>query len=352
MSYHRQFERFNPISGDVPHYPFSYLPEVAWRARALLKARTTAQIDAAAKRIDDAIDAYFHHAKETEIYRLECELNAPHRWKHEDTHAYEHAAQFFTWYGETTENGRWVFNDDMEGELDIPTSENTNAVDALKAAIEERDGKFFFNAVEPKPEEYEYPEGKDYELFAVLSLWLLADALHWINHLPSDAIKFFHQEVHIGVNEAFGKDLAPVPIRINEKEINFSLAGECAMKAMDSVCYAEKLYRIGLLESMHAGALSRMHSDYLNKEAERQQNEHHKRSMVAEQLKLARHRKTYEAKEKVITEWKKNPSNFPSAEKAGLHFADWLIPQGFKYEPRTVIGWIRAHAKQVGIKFR
>lgn len=54
----------------------------------------------------------------------------------------------------------------------------------------------------------------------------------------------------------------------------------------------------------------------------------------------------------VLSDWEKNISAYPSAEKAGRHYADWLQAQGHSYEPRTVRDWIRERAKEKGITFR
>ncbi len=69
-------------------------------------------------------------------------------------------------------------------------------------------------------------------------------------------------------------------------------------------------------------------------------------------LNLARHRSNHAARERVVSEWEKSPSTWPSAEKAGLYFADLLAKEGSTYEPRTVTDWIRTHARKVGIRFR
>lgn len=69
-------------------------------------------------------------------------------------------------------------------------------------------------------------------------------------------------------------------------------------------------------------------------------------------LNLFRHESNHAAREKVLREWERDPSNFPSAEKAGRHFTEWLTKEGINYEPRTVTGWIRSHAKQIGVRFR
>lgn len=76
----------------------------------------------------------------------------------------------------------------------------------------------------------------------------------------------------------------------------------------------------------------------------------HREKMKA--LNLARHRPNHDARERVVSEWQKNPATWPSAEKAGLHFSDLLAKEGSTYQPRTVTGWIRAHANLKGIRIR
>ena len=68
MGFYNQFKKFNPKSGDAPRHPFSYLPEIASRARALLKTRTADQIEDAASGIDWAIDEYFRSLKDEKKY--------------------------------------------------------------------------------------------------------------------------------------------------------------------------------------------------------------------------------------------------------------------------------------------
>ena len=66
-----------------------------------------------------------------------------------------------------------------------------------------------------------------------------------------------------------------------------------------------------------------------------------------------RHKKNYNYKKLVTEEWDKNPNQFPSADKAGNYYANWLRDQhNEEYEPRTVAGWIREHAKSRNIEFR
>ena len=310
------------MSGDVPSHPFTYLPEIASRARSLLQYRTLKQITLIAKRIIYEVDGYFFDIKDTAISEMKEKLNE----RGEDF------KKFFDWDGSSKiDNGRWIFKDDMEDELDIQTEKNTSEVDVLKSIIEYRDSCFFLPEGAPEPEREEWPEGSRHELFAVLSLWLLADAIECADR------KFIY---------------------------SLSIAGEYAIKAMDAVCYAERLREEDLLESYIKKMANAELIQALRKQKAEQQKwvqdcsdlskerEIKEKKDKSKNLNDKRHEKTYAAKSLVINEWEKEPSAFSSAEKAGLHFADWLEEKGIKYEPRTVTNWIRAHAKQIGIVFR
>lgn len=321
MFFHKQFEKFNPVSGYVPDHPFSYLSEIAYRARALLRNRTAEQIEAAAKRISREVDGYFSDLKEVEISRLQSEFEGGD----------ETLVKFFEWDGGTRANGHWFFKEEMEEDLDILTAQNCSEVDALKTIIEKRDFCFFIPEGAPEPEREEWPEGTRHELFAVLSLWLLADAMETLSR---------------------------------ESKYGLSIAGEYAIKAMDAVCYAEHLREADWIESY----IKKMASAELTEALRKQKSEQQKwvqycldqdkvraakeKADHSKKLNQIRHSKNYAAKNMVIDEWKKKPSAFPSAEKAGLHFADWLEAKGIKYEPRTVTTWIRDYAKQIGLRLR
>lgn len=333
MFFFRQFQRFDPLKGDVPSQPFTYLPEIAYRARALLQYRTAEQIEAAAKRISEEVDGYFRDLKDCEISRLQSEFEGGD----------ETLVEFFEWDGGTVENGKWLFKDDMEDELDIQTPANTSEVDALKTIIENRDSCFFLPEGAPEPDREEWPEGTRHELFATLSLWLLADAIE----------------------------------RMDDKsKYGLSIAGEYAIKAMDSVCYAEHLREADWLESY----IKKKANAELS-EALRNQTANHKawmrsyeevknerilmqKSKLAKDLNALRHQGTNKAKNLVIDKWNKNRNQFPSGEQSGLYYADWLEAQGvFRkhskenntyewYTPRTVTKWIRDYAKGIGFLFR
>ncbi len=228
----------------------------------------------------------------------------------------------FEWDGGTAANGRWLFKEGKEDEIDIPTEYNTSEVDALKA------NEGFWKEIGSAS----FPNCQPYELFAVLSLWMLAEAV----------ISLQRKEDQLG---GLDKAFQPLLESLGSTELyvpfGISSIAEGALKAMDAVCYAEYLQVVGWWEATHT------------RTREQQEQEHTLRSVRAEALIVDRHRKNNAAKQTVTKEWDKNRSKWPSAEEAGAFLATWLTMQGFKkYKTRTVVGWIRAHAKEMGVRLR
>ena len=324
MSFSSEFEQFDPLTGYVPAHPFSYLPDIARRARSILNGRTVEWVEKAAKRIVREIDGYFEDLKSQAVYELTSKF-------HSDPETY---AEFFEWDGGTLGNGRWLYKNTMDEELDIPTAQNSSEVEALKTIIENRDSHFFLAPGAPVPPPVHWPEGRTDELFAVLALRSLAYALLWSK----------------------SKTLP----------INLSIAGSFAIEATDAVCYAEHLREIDWLEQRHSKQLHELTLgqdartaaivDSLRRAwaAEQVAHELERRSVRAERLSMARHKDTHHARDLVCTEWAKNTDAFPSAEKAGIHYASWIVEAGHlkSIEPRTVTRWIREHAKLIGRRLR
>jgi len=81
----------------------------------------------------------------------------------------------------------------------------------------------------------------------------------------------------------------------------------------------------------------------------RQEYFHRKKSQM---MNSQRHARRNKAVNLVTTDWIKRKTDFRSAEKAGQHYAEWLIEKGYEFEPRTITGWILKYAKENGIVFR
>lgn len=251
------------------------MPKVVWRARALLHNCSIEQIISMAKRINAEISSYYEDKKTLAIDELKSkfsngELND------------EEFERFFDWDGGSLANGRFIFKDRMEDELDIPRENDGSEVDALKEIIEARDSDFFTNANVIEPEPNYFREGKDYEMFAVMALWFVADALKAVNQGGKHAL---------------------------------SVAGDYLIESMDAVSYAEHLREKEWLISYS----KKVGEKSLNEALQKQKEEHselinHYRNLDKEQItkKLSeqgkkgankKHERTNKAKQEIIKIW-------------------------------------------------
>lgn len=342
------FKDFDPLIGKVPFAPFSNLSDIADRARWLLRNRTTEQIKAIVRDIDWQIDEYFYGLREKAIDSLKDndyqQITDKHNYRDpytEKERTIEIAVPVYCY-----QTHEWEWEDDGNFELDVPLREDSSEIEAFKECED------YWCEIASE----ELPDGKIYEFFAALSLWMLADTIYFIENN------------------------------------SLSLAGEYAIKAMDAICYAENLREVEHIKTAHTlelaqtlescntqntisyaqhlqeienikntyeSELVKTH-DALNKQIEalqelvrlQQEEEVKKKAERASQLNKNRHRKNHTAREMVIAEWLKDKSKFSSAEKAGNYLVDWLFNQGFQYETRTITNWIRDYAKQNGIKLR
>ena len=273
MLYYHQFKSFNPLDEYLPFAPFSYLPKIVWRARALLHGRSIDEIEIIAKVISNKIGSYYEDEKSNAISDLKSKFSNGEL-------SIEEFERFFDWDGGSVANGMWLFKHGMEDELDIPRENNDSEVDALKAVIELRDGHMFWlpeDSAKCVPEEY--LEGKDYEMFAVISLWFIADALDAINK-----------------GGIYGK----------------STGGNYLIESMDAVSYAELLREKEWLTSYS----KKVGEKTLNEALQKQKEAHselicHYRNLDKEQIskKLSeqgkkgahkKHERTNKAKEQII----------------------------------------------------
>ncbi|NOT13981.1 MAG: hypothetical protein HOP21_00105 [Methylotenera sp.] len=195
MLYYSQFKRFNPLDDSVIS-KFSYASKIVWRARALLNSVSLERLELIAKRASSEIESYYDDEKTIAIDKLKSTMQRGEL-------SNEEIEYFFEWDGGTIDNGHWLFKDGMENELDMPTENKCSEVDALKEIIESRDSCFFLPEGKPIPKPNEYKEGKDYELFAVMALWFVIDAI--------------------------------------DKPISDGAACDYLCEAMDALCYAEHL---------------------------------------------------------------------------------------------------------------
>lgn len=323
MGFWRQFEIFDPLKSKPPYRPFPEMAGIVSRARWLLHGRTSDQIARLASDADFSIEHYFELARDQEIERLEREGNT-------------RFCQVIANEGEV----KFVFDRDKLDELEIPTADDTSEIEALKESL----GGWVDLS------EDEVPSAKEHEYFAAMALWFIADAIERLDYrYDQDAHQFVKRE-----NRLLG-------------EFDYSRIGEFVIKAMEAVCQGEHLRDIERVKDRFEDRIDRLQKALESQQiktvdaeqairdevaAKLQEEEARRKSEHAKKLSRLRHRDRDDARQAVLTAWEQNPTAFPSAEKAGNHYADWLQSQGKSFEPRTVTGWIRSHAKDKGIKFR
>lgn len=346
MGYFRQFEEWDPISDTVPESEFGELSGVVRRARSMLISRTLVELRVAAEEIDWWIEDYFQTLKEMEISRLRklaeqsnasTTVTAP-----EEQHA-------LTYFSRDNSDGSLVLLPEMEAVLDIPNEDSMTEVEVLRQCID-------WNSQVEIPS---FLNGKPFEYFAILALWLVADAIRWIQW-SGDPVTMLARAHDVlapsaaelsGVGSRKSLDLPMqsvldglpalveqlqvalkqvAPLGITEASIRLSLAAAYAMRAMDAVGQAEAFVRLERLSQDHNSS----------------------RLVQMDSLNAHRHAGNRAARDLVINKWLQNPSAFPSAEKASVFFTDWLARQGYQFEHRTVRDWILKYAKKAGVRFR
>ena len=296
MFFSRQFEHFDPLHGSVPSQPFPSLPSIAARARYQLRRRSTDDVRAAAIHIDYAISEYYRRMRELDAERAESDWSIALPEMAEISASPARGSKIDPRYMEEE------INDEVEGLIGCQ--------------------QWWTNLGGP-----EFSDGEVQEWFAVVALWLLSDALAWLEK--------GHQDGSMSADERFA---------------SICNAGHSATRAMYASCYAERLEETKLLEQ----ELRAFRCEIRTREAQREVAEKQRRSMLGEQLNVHRHAKVNRAKDLVVEEWAKSRARWPSAEKAGSYFADWVVEQRLleTIEPRTVSGWIRGYAKLTGIRLR
>ena len=177
------------------------------------------------------------------------------------------------------------------------------------------------------------PQPQPAEVYAVLALTLVQEALTWLHRLR------------------LSRTHPPTPRSLSIATA-MALSGSAAIEAMGAVCRAEYFHVSAFMTDYHVEALDKTRGRYAKSIIERQEAERISRTQHAALMNKERHKKDREAKEKAIALWERNPSRWPSVPKAAIDIVDILEAQGYKYELSTVQGWLYAYGKQTSIKLR
>jgi hypothetical protein len=272
MRYVGQFDTFDPVNGLVSAVQDPHLPDIAFRARSILKGWPLERI----KNIVTRMDAEIVNFANDSIDELVAAFVIQSSYFKENYEDYYNSPDVIK-----PKDLVNILNSNLNLEQFHP--KYIDELYILERLLKKMNGCLSFQW--EGPEINKHHDSKGSELFAVLSLWMVADSLE-----------------HAGKAVQDGHDIAK----------------EHARKALDAMFSAEKL-----------------------RVSERKK-----------ELADSRHVDTRSVKELVLKKWEKNPSEYPSASKAGIEYVMWLKEQGHVYEPSTITGWIRKHAKAIGVKLR
>jgi tRNA U34 5-methylaminomethyl-2-thiouridine-forming methyltransferase MnmC len=253
MSYCRQFAQFDPHSGVVPRIPYGALSEIAERARHLLQDATTAQIIELAESIEWMIDrAVQHKAKEAEA----ADEPVIKRFERSD--------------------GQWL-----------------------------KECAFYYDIVPKSGERFPY----HHQAFAVLALWLVADANFSIQP----------ELDKIGNHRAVVPETADIAHQ-------WTVAGRYAIDAMEAVCMAEEL------SSRHAEARL-VRTLFPNEDGGIESAVKKRISLQAKAAAIEKHKANRAARLRTLELYATH--NYPSVEAASQ-----AISKLVHKAPRTVAKWL------------
>lgn len=307
--YVSNLDNFDPMKDEVSWAPFSEAREIVWRARYLLRERSSSQVRWLASELDASIDNYFDVERHQAISAIESDG------------LYELL--------ETDEAGRFQdFAPEAFESYDIKTSENTRSIDAAKEVVESM-------GVLDDPD---IPDPKEYEYFAAMALTMVAGYVQALN----STFDF--------------KQLKRVPrTHKNYEPHEISRFGSDLIAAMEAVTYAESVKKMLQLKELTEATIDR--AETLTKEGV-------KKGM--EQIKLAETEKRRAwgkiGKEKSLI--RRNLSRdavlaqhdqFESYQKKSIASAaadlwQWLSQEAKRqdldiFSVATIEGWISSHRK-------
>ena len=304
-----RFELLDPVKGQLPWWPYPYSANgILWRVRDLLRRRTNEEISEIAREADALIDSFF----ETERDHAIAQIEADGRYDlFED--------------GQSSRSG---IRPEAHDEYGISDRDNTTELEALDQALS--------NMFDPS--HLEAPDVQEYECLASF-------ALNKLDAFARNTVFRYEPEGRRFLRKPSGETSAG----------DFSMAASYLIEATDALGRAElrrATERLSQKYEQKIGSLKaspklreEIRSELLEQEKQRRQEESAARND-------SRHELNRQVKSKVLAWFDEKPTQFPSAEKAAKHFCAMLSEEGIEREQRTVADWIRAYAKEKGLRWR
>jgi len=299
----RRFAHFDPLTGEVPYWPYPELSDIVGRARRLLSGRSREEIHHLASVANDVIAEYFALAQHREVSRLLAQGQAD--------------------FLEVDPQG-WILGIKPEriDELDFRRPENTREADALEAGSVAWPDAFGEPASPPVLS----------RCLASLALAHVGDAVHRLHYqYDFEKRQYVHQEA---------KRLLPY---------DYIVATQATIAAIAAVDRAERLLDArGAITSPgeQEQAVTPPVSSGLGVATEQTLAERgddaRQRSERARQLATLRLANRNATRAAVLAEWDRDPQlQKMSHARAGVRLADWLASQDLeRFEPRTIAQWI------------
>lgn len=316
MGYWGQFDRFDPLGGDLPYVAPNKLKDVVQRARRLLPGRTNSQLSIAAEVIDWFIDEYF----EAEKSSLVDKILANGGW---ELGYLEEAARTEAGVRELLDNWPSSAGDNAP---DYPNSQNTSDFRALVACID--------NYI--VTDDSEFPEAQPWEYFAVLALWKVADCIRSLN--PTESTKVLN-DIADGVS-ALADQLVG-------SSSSVPYIYKCVMdelcEALECVCWAEHLQESATLKLKLSRLQMELSESNRLTEARATQIAENRVSVSARKAAIKRHAENRAMKADVWEWCEKNFNDYSSMEKAAeavIH-TDKLVPVTVRTARQWISEWVK-----------
>ncbi|NMX75358.1 hypothetical protein HBO23_20570 [Pseudomonas sp. WS 5532] len=287
-------KEFDAITDEVPYLEIYRLRGLQARAKLMLDRRSESEIRVASSTIEWLVNEYFYTQQEAWIRRQIENGGAVLRHLRSEDRT-EHGLR------ELVEERRSGIDPD---ELDFPSEENTEPLEALEDALKEFD-----------LDDQDFPDAKFYEYVAVLALTLITRAVQTYQ----------------------GEDW-PTVLWVGQPMSRMTVLGNEAVDIMEIVCRAEQLQdslevrkriKFFLLDN-EKGIPERI--EELAKQ---------KVSLAASLAASARHKETSQSKFKALLCWRSTGSNFSSrAAFARNKHKDYGVTE------RTLYGWVADHERR------
>lgn len=311
------FRFFDPLKDQLQYWSYSGSAQnILWRARALVRGRSSDEISAILCDADAILDYYYDNERDEAVRLIEQE------GRH-DLIEYDNDGRFNAFHPEAFDH------------YDIRDKDTVSNLDALNDALEN-----FFD-----PSAVDVENAREFEYFGCLALSLFEDLVRRRDFK-------YNLEAREYEKKSSGKISSEDRLRIADillEALDCVSHGEIAKVRSDiSERYERKIEQIK--EKQDEIEKARIEEIKESLKIELSAADKARRKEEAAARNDVRHQKNRDVKAKVNLWYAAEYRNFPSAAQAAKAFCHRLSEEGIEREQRTVENWLRAFAKEKGIR--